>query len=150
MDIARLNARSKLSNQQRDFTDNELGRQSHIRNVHLRYHILLYDFNLNKYIQTKCIIASTHVTSAAKIVATQTEQSHHVEFTLSAKVVIEIASSGRIYSISFSSLSCSSSPSSLFLSSSLSSLSSLSCLFYLSCVSSYRLFISVKNKCIIE
>ena len=36
MDIARLNARSKLSNQQRDFTDNELGRQSHIRNVHLR------------------------------------------------------------------------------------------------------------------
>ena len=37
MDLARLNARSKLTNKQRDFTDKELGRQSQIRNTHLRY-----------------------------------------------------------------------------------------------------------------
>lgn len=35
-DVARLNARSKIGQHSRDFTDSELGRLNHVNNVHLR------------------------------------------------------------------------------------------------------------------
>jgi len=39
-DVARLNARSKIGQHSRDFTDSELGRLNHVNNVHLRQNAL--------------------------------------------------------------------------------------------------------------
>ena len=90
MDIARLNARSKLSNKQRDFTDNELGRQSHIRNVHLRFKFL-FEKEVSKFRKTKRPITLAYSTPAAETVTDTIEPSDNVKFALSAKVIIKIS-----------------------------------------------------------